>query len=89
MINFKEFPLYANITKSKTIELDVREDFANMIYMKTQGIRSHALAYKILQSAGDTEYDEQEVQIIKQVAEAYCTPAFVDSLNDILDKKEE
>ncbi len=64
---------------------DARESFANLIYLHVNGIRAHALAMKIYQSNGETEYSQDEVRLIKEVAERMCTPNFIDGLNEQLE----
>lgn len=86
-INFKEFSLYMGISKNDSHTGDARESVANILYLNVAGIRAHSLALKIYQSDGETEYSDDEVQLIQEVANKHCLPNFIDSLNDIIDNQ--
>lgn len=60
---------------------DARESVANMIYLNVNGIRAHALALKIYQSEGLTDFSADEINVIREVSYKYATPAFIDGLN--------
>ncbi len=62
--------------------MDVRETFADMIYNNVNGIKAHALALKIYENKGAVEYTDEEVQLIRTVAEQLCVPGFIDGLNE-------
>ena len=57
-IDFSKIPCYTNISKKDKQEQDFREDFANVIYMKGNGVAMGALALKIYNSAGEEDYNE-------------------------------
>ena len=80
-INFQQFKMYASITRMNVQTIDAREPFADMIYTHVNGIKAHALALKIYNSKGKTEYSEEEVKLIRAVAEQWCVPGFIDGLN--------
>lgn len=86
-IDFKNFKIPTGIKRDRHQVGDARESVANMLYLNTNGIRAHALAMKIYQSEGEQEYTEQEVDSLRQVAENFGTPAFIDGLNEILDNQ--
>lgn len=81
-INFQQFKMYASITRMNVQTIDAREPFADMIYTHVNGIKAHALALKIYNSKGKTEYSEEEVKLIRAVAEQWCVPGFIDGLNE-------
>ncbi len=81
-INFEEFEIYTDISKENKVKGDARESFANIIYTQTNGIKMHALAMKIYQSQGETEYTDDEVQIIENVSNRYAKPNFIDALQE-------
>lgn len=81
-INFQQFKMYASITRMNVQTIDAREQFADMIYTHVNGIKAHALALKIYNSKGKTEYSEEEVKLIRAVAEQWCVPGFIDGLNE-------
>ncbi len=84
-LNFQQFRIPTGITKSSFKTGDARESVANMLYLNVNGIRAHALALKIYHSEGETEYSAEEVQTLREVANAYATPAFIDGLNSQLE----
>lgn len=65
--------------------MDVRETFADMIYNNVNGIKAHALALKIYESEGEADYADDEVKLVRTVAERLCVPGFIDGLNEQLD----
>lgn len=86
-INFKEFGLYTDIRHSNIIITDVREALANIFYMNVGGIRAHSLSLKIYESTGIVEFNEDEIQLINDVANKFCLPNFIDSLNNVLNNQ--
>lgn len=84
-IDFQQFKVYASITRKNVQTIDAREQFADMIYTHVNGIRAHALAMKIYESKGETEYNPDEVKMIRSVAGQLCVPGFIDGLNEQLD----
>lgn len=84
-LNFQQFRIPTGINKSTFKTGDARESVANMLYLNVNGIRAHALALKIYRSEGDTEFTDEEVQTLREVANAYATPAFIDGLNSQLE----
>ena len=46
-INFKQFPIYTDITHETREAVDVKNSLANTIYMNVPGIAAHVLAEKI------------------------------------------
>ena len=65
--------------------MDVRETFADIIYNNVNGIKAHALALKIYESEGEADYTDDEVKLVRVVAERLCVPGFIDGLNEQLD----
>lgn len=80
-INFKEFEMSNNISWINTKTIDVREQFANLIYVNINGIKAHTLAHKIYESEGEIEVSDDEVKLIREVADNLCTPIFIDAIN--------
>ena len=87
-INFKELPLYTGISKQKRVVCDARESFADVLYSHCNGIRSKSLALKIFNSDGEIDLTEEDVQLIVMASNSFCTPAFIDSLNELLQTTE-
>lgn len=86
-LNFKEMNISAGVSGRNHYLQDVREAFADVIYRGCQGIAALELARKIYHSEGDTEYTEQEVNIIRQ-ASRMCTAQFIESIERILTNNE-
>ena len=82
ILNFKEFKIPTGISRQKTQIGDARESFANLLYLNVNGIRAHALAMKIYNSDGEDFYSQEEVRVIKDIAEKLCTPNFIDGLTE-------
>lgn len=80
-LNFKQFRIPTGIDMKVYRTGDARESVANMIYLNVNGIRAHALALKIYQSEGLTDFSADEINVIREVSYKYATPAFIDGLN--------
>lgn len=81
-IDFEHFNVYTSVSRKVARSMDVRETFADMIYNNVNGIKAHALALKIYENKGAVEYTDEEVQLIRTVAEQLCVPGFIDGLNE-------
>lgn len=82
-INFEKLEVFTDITKTKKVEQDVKTEFANFIYKNAAGIEMHALALKIYNSEGETEYNEKECELIKAVSRSLA-PFFIDAIDNKL-----
>lgn len=80
-INFENMLVATDIARKHCKNKDYREDFANLLYQNGNGIASHALALKIYNSTEDTKYTDEEINLIKEHANSYCKPFFIDALN--------
>lgn len=87
-IDFTQLAIPMDIAKTNFQVADIREEFANAIYLRGSGVACHALALKIYGSKGEEEYDDKEVGIIKQFAQMF-TPCVMDAINDVIDKQQE
>ena len=87
-IDFSKLPCWVDIRKAAKMELDVRYEFSNAMYLRGNGIEMAALAMKIYNSKGEEEYTPQECAIIKEFAKV-LSPMFSDSINEILEKNED
>lgn len=84
-INFERIEIFTGIEKRECIVQNVKKDFADIIYQMGKGIEAHALALKIYNSKGETEYDEQECYLIRKISEL-CSPFFIDAIKKVLDE---
>lgn len=81
-LNFKRFKRFTSISKTSFVEVDVREVFADLIYLQTgTGIADKCLAEKIYKSDEDTDFTDEEVSRIRGHANN-CQPWFVDTLKN-------
>lgn len=83
-IDFQHFNVYTSVSRKEARPVDVRETFADMIYKNVNGIKAHALALKIYESEGETGYSDDEVKLVRIVAERLCVPGFIDGLDEQL-----
>lgn len=81
-LNFQQFRIPTGIDRTQYRTGDAQESVANMLYLNVNGIRAHALALKIYNSEGETDYTDEEVRSLTEVAANYGTPAFIDGLNE-------
>lgn len=82
-INFAKLLIYTSIAHKESIEQDVRETFADVIYRTCPGIAALELARKIYHSEGEEVYNEQELSIIRQ-ASRMCTAQFIETIEQLL-----
>ena len=80
ILNLKQLEVFENIAKTKCVVMDIREAFADLIYARGAGIKAHALALKVFNSDENTEYTDEEIELIK-VYIGMCTPAIIDAIN--------
>ena len=86
-INFERFEMPEGLVKKGFKEMNVKEAFADGLYRNGVGVACHALAMKIYNSEGSTEYTDKEYRIMLEYAEACCTPRVIDAIRNL--KKEE
>ena len=82
-INFDKVKVYTDLDKKNSVTQNMRKEFANFVYTQGSGIAAHALALKIYNGNADTEYDPNEVQIIRSFVDN-CTPCVIDAFNEML-----
>ena len=87
-INFKEFQIQENLFSDTKTLVDLREGFSNVVYKNSQGIKGLDLAIKIYKSDGEIEFNDDELQIIKNISEI-CVAPITKAIQDIFneDKK--
>jgi len=83
-INFKEFPLKNGIKRNGHQILDVRESLADLIYSNINGIAALTLAQKVFTSDEETEYEDDEIKMLKDVIGQLCTARMIDSFNALI-----
>ena len=85
-IDFKRLEIFDGVAHRSCTVVDVREPFADVIYQHGNGVAAHALALKIYNSQGPTQYSEQEVELIRRSA-GLCSPAFMDAVQAVTQAK--
>lgn len=86
-LNFKQLLIATDVARKHCEKIDSRESFANILYCNGDGIASHALALKIYNSTEDTEYTDEEINLIKEYA-GTCKPFFIDAINRAIENQE-
>lgn len=84
-IDFQHFRIANGIKNDVIVEIDTREQLANVIYNNVNGIAALTLAQKIYKSEGETEYDEREIKVLTEVIDNICRAAIVDAYHKIID----
>jgi hypothetical protein len=82
-INLEKLEVFLDIAKTQRVEQNVKSDLADIMYKTGKGIAYHALALKMYNSSGETEYTDDECELIKEVSQT-CAPFFIDAINEIL-----
>lgn len=70
--------MFVDIAQEDTRVVDVRREFADIIYKSVNGVVAHDLALRIYRSEGEIEVNSEEFGIMSQIAES-GTPIFNDS----------
>ncbi|WP_288316297.1 hypothetical protein [uncultured Mediterranea sp.] len=83
-LDFRNFSVPTGITRQTREVFDAREQIADLLYTRVSGIKAHRLAFKILESTGETEFSDEETGMIHMAVERYCLPNVIDALNEIL-----
>lgn len=83
-INFEKMPCYVDIRKAAKMELNVKFELANQLYINGRGVACGALALKIYNSNGEEEYSKEECNIIKEFSQNF-SPIFYDSVEELID----
>ena len=83
-IDFQHFTIPIGISKKTKQTGDARETIADLIYTRSTGIKAHHLAFKIYESKGETDFSDDEVNLIKELVERYCFPSIIDALREQL-----
>ena len=84
-IDFQHFRIANGIKQDTIVEIDTREQLADVIYNNVNGIAALTLAQKIYKSDGETEYDDSEVKVLTEVIDNICRAAIVDAYHKIID----
>lgn len=79
-IDFKNFQMFTDISQNNSVTVDVRRDFADMIYKNANGIVAHDLALRIYRADGAIEINDEEKEFLTAFAQR-GTPMFFDSFN--------
>ena len=85
-IDFGKIEVPENLAKTRVRVMDIREPFADIIYQRGTGIACRALAVKIYNSEGATEYNEKEVELIAGLSQYLLAPAVMDGVKDAIEK---
>ncbi|HPC13737.1 MAG TPA: hypothetical protein PLN36_05160 [Bacteroidales bacterium] len=86
-INFKKFPLYANIEKTDIRYIDIHKEFAELLYNRGDGIVAHMLSHLIYESNEAVEIDDKQEEYLVQFIKTFCTPAMIESFEQIINKE--
>lgn len=88
-IDFENLRMYEGIDKQNISVLNVKKVFADELYTRGQGIACHALALKIFNSEGETEFSDEEYFLIVEFAKQVCTPKMIDALQSLKPEEKE
>lgn len=83
-VDLKNFKVKKSFKGDECTVCDLREQFADLIYTNTCGMRAFKLAEKIYSSDGEVDLDDIEAEIFKDLVNEKCTPQIIDSLRDAI-----
>lgn len=88
-INLERVEVFTDLAKTRCTVVDMREQIANLIYNNGQGLACSVLAHKLYEHKGEVEIDDNEIKILRIMAESVLTPAACDGVIRLLDDKNE
>ena len=82
-INLEHLEVFMTLDKNQCQVVNARKQIANLIYSQGAGLglAGQALAVKMWNGNGDTEYTDDEARIIKELVERTTAPCFIDAVN--------
>lgn len=82
-INLEHLEVFMTLDKNRCQVVNARKQIANIIYSQGAGLglAGQALAVKMWNGNGDTEYTDDDVKIIKELVERTTAPCFIDAMN--------
>ena len=83
-LDFRNFSVPTGISRQTREVFDAREQIADLLYTRVSGIKAHRLAFKIFESSNETEFSDEEIDMIRMAVERYCLPNVIDALDEIL-----
>ena len=83
-INFKKFSIYQDILKTKSADYDIRSQLSDLLFKYGNGMLAHNLCHLIFESEAEIELDERQINYLGEFIEQYCTPAIIDSFNELI-----
>lgn len=82
-INFEDMTFFVDVERKTAVRRDVKKQIANDLYNHGRGIWFHALALKIYNSHGETEYTDEEYQLLLDFSNETGTPVFIDAITAV------
>lgn len=82
-IELEHLEVFMTLDKNQCQVVNARKQIANLIYSQGAGLglAGQALAVKMWNGNGDTEYTDDDVKIIKELVERTTAPCFIDAMN--------
>ncbi len=76
-IDFSRIEIFTDVAHKNCSIADVRTQFADAIYNLGKGIEAHALALKIYNSDGPTDFNENEISLNEKYSEMHTPECIV------------
>ncbi len=82
-VKLEHLEVFMTLDKNRCQVVNARKQIANIIYSQGAGLglAGQALAVKMWNGNDDTEYTDEEVEIIKELVERATAPCFIDAVN--------
>lgn len=88
-INLEKLEIFTDIAHTTCVVRDLKKKIAEDMYSHGTGIVFHALALKIYNSQGETEFSNEEYNVLMDYARQALTPATIDALDAFKPKEQE
>ena len=82
-IKLEHLEVYTTLDKSQCQVVNARKQIANLIYSQGAGLglAGQALAVKMWNGSDETDFNPQELDIIKGLVEKTTAPCFIEAVN--------
>lgn len=82
-IKLEQLEVFTTLDKTQCQVINARKQIANLIYSQGAGLglAGQALAVKMWNGSNETEYSQEELDIIKGLVERATAPCFIEAVN--------
>lgn len=85
-LNLESLEVYTSKDKNTCQVVNARKEIANLVYNRGNGLglKGVALATKMWNGDENTDYNEDEVKVIRHLVIENCAPCFIEAVEGVL-----